>query len=567
MLFKRGQALAAWALLAGAAHGQAIERHLPPAEIPGPPAAAAPVPVPKADARPLGPALLGVVILDQNEPLQPIGTGVRSSSALRLRQGTIKRLLRPFLGQPVSRALIQRIEATIVGAYRRAGYPFVALSAPEQEITTGVLQLRVAEFKLGAVRVVGSRHADELMRQLRVSPGEMIDADRLSQDLDWLNRYPFRTVEPVVSPGQDAGVTDLTLKVTERRPFSLHATYSNSGSAGATWDRYSLGGSVGGIVVPGSLISYEFTASPDFFWGGQTLFGNTGHPRYISHGLRFVLPTNPRGDFEGSFDFILTNRSHSPFDVHEGIEELNLGERQALSNFVGLPGEINWGVEIKRLDRTTAFGGVNVLEGKEELFQGFAGYMAAWSDGAGASSLAVVAHVSPGGVNALDSTANLQNFTNGRVLSSRYAYVSLSGSRSIRLPAQWLLSSVVQAQYAFSALPETEQGALGSQGLVRGYSLDDGSYDTSFVLRNQLRAPLLAVPSHLGHASPFAFVDYGHGTTRGAPHAFDIGSLGVGVDYQIGHLSIGMDAAVALKSAAYTRARNGRFEIQSTLAF
>jgi len=33
-------------------------------------------------------------------------------------------------------------------------------------------------------------------RQIRTRPGEAIDATALSQDLDWLNRLPSRTVTP-----------------------------------------------------------------------------------------------------------------------------------------------------------------------------------------------------------------------------------------------------------------------------------------------------------------------------------------------------------------------------------
>ena len=72
--------------------------------------------------------------------------------------------LRPYLGQPLSRKLIAEIEAAIARQYRDLDYPFVSLSTPEQEITGGVLQIRVVEFRTGKVAVKGAKSDAEAAR-------------------------------------------------------------------------------------------------------------------------------------------------------------------------------------------------------------------------------------------------------------------------------------------------------------------------------------------------------------------------------------------------------------------
>src|SRR5205823_161057 len=81
-------------------------------------------------------------------------------------------------------------------AYRRAGYPFVSVSTPAQELTAGVLQIRVIEFRLGRTVVQGAQGASATFvgSRIRAQTGAVISSTDLSEDLDALNRYPFRRV-------------------------------------------------------------------------------------------------------------------------------------------------------------------------------------------------------------------------------------------------------------------------------------------------------------------------------------------------------------------------------------
>jgi hemolysin activation/secretion protein len=579
-----GGALILAAALPAAALAQAIERNLPPAEVSQPQEILTPNATPGSqDARPIGPALKGLLLLGP-------GDGVRTAPVADVVTGLVPRLntpavwilLRPYLGRPLSRKLIAEIEATIAKYYRQAGYPFVSISTPPQVIGGGVLQVRVVEFRDGTVTVTGvkGKAAARVRDGVRLQPGQPVNAPDLSADLDWLNRNPFHHVEAIFSPGDALGRTDLQLQTTETKPWQIYAGYANSGSSATGYDRYLLGGQVGGLLGAGSLVSYQFTASPDFFDHDGKVLADTDHPEYLSHGLRAAIPFAPRQEIEASFDHVESNTtsasSAGPFAIRQDTDELSLGYRTSFSNFSSIPGDLSLGLEAKHEGRTTFFTGVNVLETAEEIYQLYLGWSGVFTDAHGRTSVDLTVHDSPGGLSAVNTGAGFNTFSNGRITSASYAYVNLQASRTTRLPKGWTLSNVIIAQYSGSPLPDTEQLGVGGQDLARGYTLDDGAYDTAIVSRNELRPPAFAVlPQILPHTwrtpdqfSPFAFVDAASGSENRVHKSTHPISTGLGADYLLGsHLSLNLTGAYALQDSLFTKAGNLMLETKATLTF
>lgn len=557
---------------AGAAHGQAIERNLPPA----PPTPAQPVLGPNAtpsdqDDRVIGPALSGLLLLGPDDQVRTAPVeGVNTALVGRLNLAAPRSALASFLGKPLSRKLIADIESTIARYYRRRGYPFVSISTPPQVIGRGMLQVRVVEFHAGAVSVAGvhGRTAERIRRGVRLQPDQPIDAVDLTADLDWLNRYPFRHIEAVFSPGDGLGRSNLELQDTPGRPWQAYAGYANSGSPATGWDRYFLGGQVGGVFGPGSFASYQFTASPDFFDNHGHIFDDTSHPQYISHGVRVSIPTGDRQAFEATFDQVESNIVSDPFVARQQTDELSLGYRASVSNLVRLPGDLFGGVEVKTEKKTTLFGDVDVLHTSVNIYQLYAGWANAWSDMGGRNTFNLVVHGSPGGIDTHNTADAFAIFSDGRVTSGDYVYVTAQFSRTTRLPGRWTISNTLIGQYAGRALPETEQMGVGGQDLVRGYTLDDGSYDAAIVSRNELRTPpfpLLGARRWIAdQVSPYAFIDAAYGSSRVTKVDIHPASVGLGADYDLSsHFSA--SATIAHDLSSGVRTRNGDWQLQSRI--
>jgi hemolysin activation/secretion protein len=561
---------------ASGACGQALERHLPPPEAPKAEAPPAPeAPAANADATPLGAALRRLVLLG---PTGVVVTGageagVDAHEVPRLDNEPARARLARFLGRPLSRQLIAGIEAAIVRDYRAMGHPFVQVSTPEQEIDTGVLQIRVVEFHLGRIGVAGAAspaEAAHITGQLRIRPGEPIDSPQLLQDFDWLSRYPFRAVTPAFTPGAALAETDLDLKVADARPWQVSAGYSNSGTAATGWDRYFIAASVGVPRLNDLVLSMQVTGSPDF-WARQWIPFDDGHPAYKSAAARITAPTVARQAVEVTLDAVASTETVRRFiTVRQTTYEASVDYKSALSNFVPLPGDGAVGVEAARQSRATLFDTLRLPPMTADTFQVFGEWTDRWSDPFGRNWIDVKAHVSPGGIDPHNTTRNLFDFTAGRVTSALYAYGELNFTRWSNLPHGFGLSSALTAQYAGRAIPDPQQLVVGGVGAVRGYSLDDGAFDDGVFLRNELHAP--PVPT-LGPGlrivfSPMLFVDAGYGRDEAARRGVSMASVGLGSDVQITRLVAGgLTVSCPLTDARDTHAGAWRLDARVTVTY
>ena len=555
------------------ARAQAIERNLPPQVAHGSSVIVTPVAPTDTDATPLGANLTGLVLLGPTDPAKPGAvTGLHLDAARRLSASARRRLAR-YVGRPLSRKLIADVEAEIVRDYRAAGFPLVSVSTPEQEVSAGLLQVRVIEFTLEAKTAPGARDPAYVASRVRAQPGQPIDARKLSQDLDWLNRYPFANTQAVFQPGDKLGATDLVLQTTASRPVSVYAGYSTSGSPLTGFDRYFAGTTFALPFLHDAYASYQFTGSNDVLFYQDRPLNGAPDPLYLSHSGRIVIPTLPRQDLEASLSFVQSNE-FGDFTAHQTTEELSIGYRSALSNLLAeLPGEAVLGIEARRETGRTLFADEPVQTGNTDVFQIYAGVSGQESDALGRSSLDLTIHISPGGVGATNTDVAFASASQGRSRSAEYAYVSGDLSRYTPLPKAFGYSASLIGQYAPNPLPLTEQIGLGGPSLVRGYTLDDGVFDSGVLARNELRTPTLSVLANLGcgladQLSPFAFVDAGYGKNE-YTHADStpIGA-GFGADYQLGqHLSANLTSAWALKHEGLTRSGQLRLESRVALSF
>ena len=571
---------AAIAAILGFAHpalGQVVERHEAPGlqQAPAPPVAT-PEPPANQDTTPLGANLTSVVLLKADAP----AAGSASEAAAQMplpdapNRAALDRKLARFDGQPLSRALIARIEAVVVDHYRQAGRPFVAVKLPPQDATQGVLRLVVVEFRLGRKTAQSASPAVDrsIEAGVRASAGDRIDAPELQQDLDWLNHSPFRSVTAVFSPGQDLGVTNLDLQARAGKPWQAFVGYDNSGTPSSGLDRWSLGAEIGDLITPGSLISYQLTTSDDYWVNDTGPFGN-GEPQYVSHSLIVGLPLAPRQDFTLVTDYIDSTTSPQAFKVRSQTEEISGVYRTALSNFSPLPGDLSLGVEAHGQQTSTYFAGAEQVGHAVVVEQALVGWSDAWSSLAATQTLSVTAHISPGGLGIRNTNADVGAFSSERVVHADYAYADIDYRGDFRIAGEWRYVLALSGQVADHALVDTEQMAVGGSGGVRGYVYDDGAFDTGIIARNELRAPaeVLNTGPIGGLLLPYAYFDAGYAGDRGdqGPDTYQYASgAGLGADWRLGpHFTGGLSGGWALNRAIYTPAGTFKLLANARLTF
>lgn len=541
-----------------------------------------------ADDTPLGVDLMGIRLIGLNDPVLPAPpAGITVSGAAGLGQPEFADVLGPFLGQPLSRKRLVDAQAAVAKAYRKAGWPFVSVTAPPQEITGGVLYLRVVPFRTGTVQVKEmdgtAATGRDFAAAVRAPAGALIDADRISEDLDWLNRFPYRQLNGVFEPGSDPGFSDLTLEVSRRRPWQVFAGVSNTGTLRSrSLDRAFIGFAAGIEALHDLNLSYQLTGSHDVVSapGSLTLSGRN-RPSYASHAGRIVVPLAARQALSLTPNFVATSQDSAGglLTIRNATVELPVLYRTALSNLAGGLagwGDLYGGVTPKWLSRRVLSQGTGLASGSAGVFDLTVGWGGSWlQEGGGSTAIDLRVVANRTGVVPGNSRAAWNSFSNGRVDDADYAYLYGVVSRTTPLVrggwldgASWNIE--LTGQMAGKALPETEQLAIGGLYATRGYTLNDGSVDAGFVLRNEIRVPPFAALGRLGAAgagpvtdalSPFVFLDASHGHNYNFGALKGIGEradttlvgLGAGLDYTLGQsLQAGVNAGVALTSGPET---------------
>ena len=167
------------------------------------------------------------------------------------------------------------------------------------------------------------------------------------------------------------------------------------------------------------------------------------------------------------------------------------GTKLFIKRIVALPGDISGGVELSHQARSTLFGGVSVVYGAVNIYQLYGDWSDHWSDRFGSTSLDLSAHGSPGSIDDLNTSAALSAFTSGQVKKASYVYGQANITRQTELPFGTSLVTQLTSQYAGTAIPESQEIALGGPTAVRGYTIDDGAWDDGAVLRDELHGLLL----------------------------------------------------------------------------
>jgi len=562
--------------LVAAAQAQYVERNLPPsAPARAPALRGVPELLTSTDATPLGANLCAVVILgakDKPAPRRGCAAGVDISRADPAFAPLMRDQIAPLLGQPLSQKLIGDVQKAVARVYRGAGRPFVSITAPPQEVTRGVLQIRVIEFRLGRVNIQGSPSAAEHVRAgFRLAPGAVIDARVLETDIDWLNRNPLIRVEAVFAPGKELGTTDVTLQVTESRPIQGFAGYANSGTVLTDRDRF-FAGAVASLGF-GAFASYQVSGSKNF-WGDGGHWFNEADAGYASHAGRLVVPLWVRSSLEVLADTVRTNeRPIAAPLLRTDTREMLVLSRTALSNASPvLIGDLLAGVEFKHQQRDLFLAGVDTFQASADVFQYALGWAGQWADEYGVNNLDMRVKNNPGGVLGGNTAANWVTYTGGRVTDNRATFATVAYGRVTPLWVGTSLSTEFYGLVSGKALPDTERIAPGGAQVVRGYVIDDGAFDRAYVLRNSLYAQSIAMPTtntiFTGALAPFVFSDVGTAHDVFSGRDATLASVGAGLDQAFGGFyRANLTAAYALRDGPFTDAGTWRLHARVVLTY
>lgn len=146
----------------------------------------------------------------------------------------IERAVEPYLGPGRTLADVEQARDAVSALYQQAGYQSVYVELPEQQVSAGVVLLKVQQTPIGELRVVGAAPASAARIRARVpalAEGQVPDFERAQKELTALNEGGRRQVMPLVREGKTPGTMDVDLQVEEKSPWRASAALNNDRSA------------------------------------------------------------------------------------------------------------------------------------------------------------------------------------------------------------------------------------------------------------------------------------------------------------------------------------------------
>ena len=588
---KRSLALSATAMLSllacSPAFGQDFERVAPKEpKTRQPPVMEAPAKPPQTAVAQkhllLLPALKGLTFVDSVGKIvrKGVATGgiTADKNLILLQDSAIRQRLEAFLGKPLYTDDLPHISQAILDWYRAHNLPVVDVAFPEQDLSGGTVQAVVTVYKLGQVKVEGNRwfSSDLLRGEMRLQPQDPIDFAILKSDLNRLSRNPFRSVNVVLERSDTIGDTDIALKVEDRLPLRVYASYDNDGLPVTGRDEYSAGFNWGNVFGLDHQLSYRYITSPDLWRNRDRGPGHSNHPRFTAHSLNYVAPL--WGDTLSVFGSYVQQVPNLGPNFDQVGHSVQMGARyqKDLPALGALAQQIQVGFDYKRSDSDLAFGGSNIFSAATNVEQFLLIYGGTHNDALGQTAVENQLVWSPGGMSGGNSTARfVASGVNGAKAS--YVYDNLQITRVTYLP--WQISSVIRldGQVAGSELLPSEQLGAGGMGSVRGYDprAANGSQGllASFELRSPSYSPLRWLGAGVDDSGQLlafydsGFVSYLHDQTNLPRHA-TLESVGFGVRYGIGrYLDVSFDYGWQLKAAPGNVHAGNLANVSVTLAY
>lgn len=432
--------------------------------------------------------------------------------------------LQCYLHKPVSLTSLDEMVKDVIIAYREADRPVVDVLLPEQDITSGVVQLIVIESKLARIRVEGvDTDTEEYIRsQMRVRKGEVIRSSEVLHDLAWINRSPYRKVDLAHAPGLDFGTTDIILKPYYTKKDSWFVGYEDSGTELLGNERFLAGFNMGEFFGdPTQSLAYQYTSDWDFehvhaqsvvyskdlpwrhnitflasFADIDTQFQSiTGlfSPfinRYESFGfnwqlsMRYNIPLKSKETYlcEPLFGTIQRRRDMAfGFDFKTNDNNFNVFPNTSV------PGGLNAAQAAQFLANNQALADSLSNSVSQEIYQFVYNYKEYWQHPKAVSQLDFTTYFSPGNFSQhnTDRTFSFPEVPNSRpgLPSATYAYVNASFEHQRRLIQEWSMRGKVMGQLASDTLLSSEKFGAGGYDRVRGFDQriilgDEGVYGT-----------------------------------------------------------------------------------------
>jgi hemolysin activation/secretion protein len=464
----------------------------------------------------------------------------------------IERVLYPLLGPSKTLRDVEVARAALEKLYHDAGYGTVYVDIPPQEVSDGVVRLRVTEGRIARSEINGARYFSERDLRVRIpaaQSGRVLRIPDLQQQLNAVNAETAdRSVLPVLKAGPVPGTVDLSLTVHDQLP--LHASLELNNQASIDTKPLRLVATLSYANLFGRLdnLSLQYQATPQQFDQVRVIAVNyAAHPWFAE-----VQPSL----------FYINSNSNVATVGALGV----LGEGEIAGARLGFPiatgtntvQSLTLGLDYKHFRNTVTENATTAFVTPISYVNVSLTYAGNWRSERSLSTVSLAADFGPRGF--ANSAVAFANYRfKGR---SNYFYLRGAAAIDFRLPADFNVHLRAAGQAAFEPIISNENYSIAGVDGVRGYLESEELGDTGIKGTLQLRLPGLHRHDRQ-LATAYLFYDAGRtgfiDPLPGQPGKALLRSWGVGFDALPGQrLTASLTWAEPLVASSATRAGESR---------
>lgn len=461
---------------------------------------------------------------------------------------TFAPIISQYENKELSISDINNLAKTIEREYLKQGV-IAVVYIPAQETKDRIINFTVVEAKMGKLNVQEHKYYNKfvLMRYWDIYPGQTLRYDKISKDLQVINKNPDREVKTALQAGEKSGTTDVILTAKTNFPAHLTATFDNEGAPITGRARKGYG-----------MRHNNFLGLDDILLSGYS-YGKEFSGRYVYHSLPIdykgtsilygwsYSKSSPKNEYAPS---VLISKVQSyVFSVHRDLfkKDTYLGEISAGFEANDKSITQNTGVYNRDRLRMLSFNGTFIQRGLNNTTV-----------------------FSPGLTQGLPifGASSRGNPLASRNAKSVFTRFNFDVQHRRILPNNFQANLKLKTQFAGQKLMPQEELGIGGIDSVRGYPSADYLADNALVLNTELLMPSIFIPQNLripfakdnlrDQVTTLAFFDYGWGSRKGAlpTEASDVNmaSLGAGIrvklfDQALMRLEWGFPVAMHAQSA------------------
>ena len=157
--------------------------------------------------------------------------------------------------------------------YRNRGYPTVNVTIPPQQLTNGIVKIRVFQGRLSEILVTQNRYfsSNNVMRALPGLHTNMILVGPVFQaELDRANANQDRQIYPQLEPGLQENTTALRLQVKDRLPLHAKVDFNNQNSPGTPDLRVNTSATYQNLWQLEHSVGAQYSFSPETYKTGDS---------------------------------------------------------------------------------------------------------------------------------------------------------------------------------------------------------------------------------------------------------------------------------------------------------